>query len=251
MGLREAIVVPLPRTDEGTVAPAAREMLAPYLSKADAVAIGPGLGRHDETDAFVREFVRTSTRPIVVDADGLTAFAGHAAVFARAQAPVVITPHDGELARLTGEQIPTAALERIAYSAQTARDLGVTLVHKGAPTLIAGRTGEVWINASGNSALAKGGTGDVLTGLVAGFLAQGFARMHRSARAGAGAGAGASPDAAAESTQAQDAACVACFLHGRAGEIVAGTRGLRGVIAGDLLGALGPAMVALETAAGS
>ena len=245
MGLREAIVVPLPRTDEGTIAPAAREILAPYINKADAVAIGPGLGRHDETDMFVREFVRASTRPMVVDADGLTAFAGHAAEFARAKAPVVITPHDGELARLTGEAIPTAALERIAYSSKTARDLGVTLVHKGAPTLVAGRTGEIWINASGNSALAKGGTGDVLTGLIAGFLAQGFARMRRSTQPAAG------EPATAESAQALDAACVACFLHGRAGEIVAGTRGLRGVVAGDLLGALGPAMVALETTAGS
>jgi NAD(P)H-hydrate epimerase len=245
MGLREAIVVPLPRTGDGTIAPAAAQTLASYVEKADAIAVGPGLGRNDETDAFVRDFLRTCPKAIVIDADGLTAFAGHAAEFARAKSPVVITPHDGELARLTGEEIPTAPVERLAYSARTARDLRVTLVHKGAPTLVAGQSGEVWINASGTSALAKGGTGDVLTGLVVSLVAQSAARSRREAGAAAG---GSAPE---RNAQALDAACVACFLHGRAGEIVAGTRGVRGVIAGDLLGALGPAMVALEAAAGA
>jgi NAD(P)H-hydrate epimerase len=94
------------------------------------------------------------------------------------------------------------------------------LVRKGAPTLIADPIGNVWINTSGSSALATGGTGDVLTGLIGSLLAQ-----------------GASP---------ADAACVGCFLHGRAGELAAGKEGVRGVIAGDLIPLLGPAMRALE-----
>jgi NAD(P)H-hydrate epimerase len=226
--LEEAILIPLPQTKAGTIAPNARAILAPHVEKASAVAIGPGLGRNDETDAFVRDFVVNCPKPIVVDADALTAFAGHADELAKAKAPVVITPHDGELSRLTGEKIPTAPLERIAYSAAAAQKLGVTLVHKGAPTLVVSPNGEVWINGSGSSALAKGGTGDVLTGFVVSFLAQALA-------AGGGAGT------------PLDAACTACYLHGRAGEIEASERGERGVLASDLFTSVGRAMVELES----
>jgi hydroxyethylthiazole kinase-like uncharacterized protein yjeF len=163
----------------------------------------------------------------VIDADGLNALAGHADLLAKAKAPVTITPHDGELARLIGDPVPTTPLERIAYGRALARRLGVTLVHKGAPTLIAGRDGDVWVNGSGSSALAKGGTGDVLTGLVVSFLAQ-------AAHVGA--------------AQPLDAACVACYLHGRAAELEAAERGDRGVIASDLFAAVGRAMVELEAA---
>jgi NAD(P)H-hydrate epimerase len=237
--LREAIVVPLPRTADGTIAPSAAAVLEPYVQKVDAVAVGPGIGRNEETDAFVRDFVRACPRPVVLDADGLTAFTSRAGDLALAASPLVITPHDGELSRLTGGAIPASGLERIAHAAAAARNLGVTLVHKGSPTLIAGVKGGVWINGSGTSALAKGGTGDVLTGLVVSLVAQWVARGRRAP--------GNVPDTHA---QVLDAACVACFLHGRAGEIVSRVRGERGVIAGDLLGALGPAMVLLETASG-
>lgn len=236
IALREAIVVPLPRTADGTIAPTATRVLAPHLEKANAVAIGPGLGRNEETDAFVREFVRTCAKPIVVDADAIAAFVGHADELKQAKSSVVITPHSGELARLTCEDVPTSAPARLAHASGIARRLGVTLVHKGAPTLIAVPEGRVWINATGSSALATGGTGDVLTGLIGSLLAQ------ASAAGAAKAGSAAQP---------VDAVCVACFLHGRAGEIAAQTRGVRGVIAGDLMESLGPALVALEAAAGA
>jgi len=229
-GLREAIVIPLPQTTDGTVARGALDVFAPHVEKATAIAIGPGLGRNDETDALVRELVVNSKRPVVADADALTAFAGRANELTRAKSPVVITPHDGELTRLTGERIPTPPVERIAFSRATAQRLGVTLVHKGAPTLIAGRGGEVWINGSGTSALAKAGTGDVLTGFVVSLLAQAVAAGREPTRS------------------VMDAACAACFLHGRAGEMVARERGERGVIASDLFDAVGRAMVELESA---
>ncbi|HET6349278.1 MAG TPA: NAD(P)H-hydrate dehydratase, partial [Candidatus Krumholzibacteria bacterium] len=228
-GLEEAIVTALPQTRDGTIAKNARDLLATAGGKATAVAIGPGLGRNDETDAFVRDFVVNCKTPIVVDADGLTAFAGHAAEFKKAKAAVVITPHDGELARLTGDSIPTTPLERMAYSAAAAKKLRVILVHKGAPALIAGPNGEVWVNGSGTSALSKGGTGDVLTGFIVSFLAQAAA----AGRPASGA--------------ALDAACVACYLHGRAGEIEALERGERGVLASDLFASVGRAMVELES----
>jgi NAD(P)H-hydrate epimerase len=227
--LEEAIVVPLPLTKDGTIAKSARDVLAPHVEKASAVAIGPGLGRNDETDAFVREFVLNCAKPIVVDADALTAFAGHGDEFKKAKAPVIITPHDGELARLTGTKIPSAPLERITTSRAVARNLGVTLVHKGAPTLVASAQGDVWVNGSGSSALAKGGTGDVLTGFIVSFLAQALAVGKPGADA------------------SLDAALVACWLHGRAGEIEARERGERGVLASDLFTSVGRAMVELES----
>ncbi len=227
--IREVIFIPLPQTKDGTIANGIHEELESHVVKANAVAIGPGLGRNEETDVFVRDFVRNCSRPMVIDADALNAFAGHADEFKKAKAAVIITPHDGELARLTGEKIPSDGLERIAHAAATAKKLGVTLVHKGAPTLVAGAHGEVWVNGSGSSALAKGGTGDVLTGFIASFLAQAMA-------------AGAPPAVAAV-----DAAAVACYLHGRSGEIEARERGERGVIASDLFMSLGKAMVELES----
>ena len=230
--LREAILVPVPATADGTIATEAMRALAPYLERADAVAIGPGMGRNAETDAFVRDYVRTCGKPVVLDADGITAFAGRAHELRNADSPVIITPHSGELARLTGEKISHAPLERMAQTVHIAERLGVTLLHKGAPALIAAATGGVWINASGTSALATGGTGDVLTGMIGSFLAQATALARRG-------GGG-------ETLQPVDAACVASLLHGRAGEIAARSRGERGVIASDLLDAMGPALVALE-----
>ncbi len=238
VSLREAITVSLPQTKAGTIAPgAAAAVLQPYLERADAIAIGPGLGRHDATDAFVREFVLSAGKPVVVDADGLTAFAGNSSDFKKTKTPIVITPHDGEMHRLTGEHPPMAALDRIKFARESAKKLGVTLLLKGAPALVASPTGDVWISGSGTNALATGGTGDVLTGLVASFLAQTVGALRRVAPG---------PSADLQPAQVADATCVACFLHGRSGELAARSRGVRGVIAGDLLAALGPAIVALE-----
>ncbi len=219
--LREAVTIALPQTPQGTIALAAAEELKPYVEKANAIAIGPGLGRNDETDTFVREFVANSSTPIVVDADAITAFAGRANELVWAN--TVLTPHDGELNRLVGDSNARDAIGRLGESASVAMKLRSVLVRKGAPTLIASADGKIHINSTGNSALATGGTGDVLTGLIGSLLAQ-----------------GASP---------VDAACVACFLHGRAGELAAAEKGVRGVIAGDLIPLLGKAMRALEARA--
>jgi NAD(P)H-hydrate epimerase len=224
IGLREAITFPLPETADGTIAEQAAAVIAPYLERADAVAIGPGLGRHEETDRFVRDFVAATARPIVVDADAITAFAGRADAIDSIPRNSVFTPHSGELKRLLGTDIPTGAPERIAATRQIAERLGCTLLHKGAPSLIADPEEGLWINTSGNSALASGGTGDVLTGMVGGLLAQGAGPM--------------------------DAACSASFVHGKSGEFAAEDHGTRGVIAGDLLLYLGAAVLELEAICG-
>lgn len=226
IGLREAITFPLPETSDGTVAQDAAPVIAPYLERADAVAIGPGMGRNEETDGFIREFVAAAAKPIVVDADAITAFAGDAGLIESlpTSSNLVITPHSGELKRLVGADIPENPPERIEATLALAERLGCTLLHKGAPTLIANAAEGLWINTSGNSALASGGTGDVLTGMVGGLLAQGAEPM--------------------------DAACSASFVHGRAGEFAAEDHGIRGVIAGDLLLYLGAAVLELEAICG-
>jgi NAD(P)H-hydrate epimerase len=220
----EAITFSLPATADGTVAKDSARALAPYLDRADAVAIGPGMGRNEETDRFIRELVSRCEKPIVVDADAITAFAGQSGMLSNLMAPAVFTPHTGELKRLVGTDIPDLPPERVEKTAELAESFGVTLVHKGAPTLIAAPGEGVLINTSGNSALACGGTGDVLTGLLGGLLAQGAAPA--------------------------DAACVACFLHGRAGELASRELGKRGVIASDLFLYLGGAMIELEAIVG-
>jgi NAD(P)H-hydrate epimerase len=221
-GLREAIVVPLPETAAGTIAPGAIQSLEPYVEKADALVVGPGLTTNPETVRFVRLLVERSATPMVLDADAVNAFGNDAAGLAAAKAPMVITPHTGELSHLIGREIPSDPIERIELTRATAKTCGLTLVHKGAPTLVASAGGEVWINHHGNSALATAGTGDVLAGLIGGIRAQRGTEL--------------------------DAACVACYLHGRSAEYAAERWGLRGVVAGDLLAFLGTPIRELESA---
>lgn len=225
VALKEVITIPLPSTADGTCARGAIEAMQPYLEKADAAAIGPGMGRAEETDALVRDFVARSKVPTVIDADGITAFAGKSSLLKGLETPIVITPHSGELKRLIDAETAGATpVERMDMTVEVATNLGLTLLHKGAPSLIAGPDEGVWINTTGTSALASGGTGDVLTGMVAGLVAQGAEPM--------------------------DAACAASWLHGRAGELAAERMGQRGVIAGDLLWSMGGALIELEDLVG-
>jgi NAD(P)H-hydrate epimerase len=223
LALREVITVPLPSTGDGTTAPEAADVVLPYLRKADAVAVGPGMGRQEETDELIREIVTRTDCPTVIDADGITAFAGRPELLHSLETPIVITPHSGELARLLEAEVPETPVERMNHTSEVAARLGVTLLHKGAPSVIAGPDNGVWVNTTGSSALATGGTGDVLTGMVASLIAQGAEPM--------------------------DAACVASWLHGRAGELAAEDMGTRGVIAGDLLWSMGEAVTELEALA--
>jgi NAD(P)H-hydrate epimerase len=224
--LREAIVVGLPETPSGSIAAGAIDVLAPYLERSHAVAVGPGLGRDAQTAETVEGLLSLTALPAVVDADALNAFAGRAndlaALASRTQ--LVITPHSGELGRMLGEDVPETALERIDLTRRIAGLLGVTLLHKGAPTLVGHPEEGVFVSTAGSSSLATGGTGDVLTGFVGGFLAQG--------------------------AESLDATLVATLLHGRAGDAAAEELGKRGVVAGDLLWSFGQVMLQLETIAG-
>lgn len=138
----------------------------------DVLAIGPGLGTSESTQQVVRDILQKVTVPVVIDADALTALAGHTEILTAMQAPKVLTPHPGEMARLIGKEISEINSDRINIAAEYAKEWNAIVVLKGAPTVIACPDGTIYVNSTGTSALATGGSGDVLTGIIAGLAGQ-------------------------------------------------------------------------------
>ena len=207
--LTEAMTVPLSGND-GILSESCWSDLQPLLAGRQALAIGPGLGQGDELGRLVRRLLVECNLPVVADADALNALAGHAeTLFEREGGATVLTPHPGEMARLTGLSIEEIEADRYRVAREFAGEFGVVLVLKGIRTLIAAPDGRVSINGCGNVGLASGGSGDVLTGLIGGLLAQGM--------------------------DAYDAAGLGCFLHGMAADRLAAVQGCAGLKAGDLL----------------
>jgi ADP-dependent NAD(P)H-hydrate dehydratase / NAD(P)H-hydrate epimerase len=187
---------------------------ARILERKNVVAIGPGLGQDPETVQFVRVMAEQTPLPMVVDADGLNALAGHPT---RYRWPRIFTPHPGEMSRLNGRTIAEIQADRIGMARSFAIEHDVYLVLKGNRSVIAAPDGRVWINPTGSPAMATGGTGDVLTGLIAGLVAQ-FPK------------------------QLDLAVLAAVYLHGRAGELGATKLGEKSLIATDLFEFLPEAM---------
>jgi ADP-dependent NAD(P)H-hydrate dehydratase / NAD(P)H-hydrate epimerase len=175
----ELMTEPLEDTDAGTIAFEAKSRFASLAKNKTVLAIGPGISRNPETSEFVRAIVSDSTAPIVLDADGLNAFEGRAKDLSRKvprdgakDATLVLTPHPGEMSRLTGLSTAAIQRDRIAVARNFAQELGVVLVLKGDRTIVAGPEGETWVNPTGNPGMATGGTGDILTGMISGMIAQ-------------------------------------------------------------------------------
>ncbi len=209
--LTEVMVEGCPETEDGLEA-GHMEYIAGQLGVYHSLAAGPGLGTSAGTVEAVCRLLPLVDCPVVVDADGLNALSGCTEVLAKTRKLAVVTPHIGEMARLTGlavDEIKKEGVVRIAR--RFAGQWGAVVVLKGAPTVVALPSGEVFINSSGNPGMATAGMGDVLTGVVAGFLAQGL-------------------DAGA-------AAVVAVYLCGLAGDIIA-ENGMIGMAAGDVAAAL-------------
>ncbi|MFZ3089623.1 MAG: NAD(P)H-hydrate dehydratase [Nitrospirota bacterium] len=207
--LTEIMTLPLPQTEEGTIAVSARTKIFNFLKKADAVAIGPGLSQNRETAQLVRELMREVKIPIVIDADGINALAGHADILKKARGQVIITPHPGEMARMVNSSAAEINRDRAAIARRFSEQYNVITVLKGAGTIIAEPSGDIYINSTGNPGMASGGTGDVLTGMIAGLIAQ--------------------------RSPSPDAAIAGVFLHGLAGDLAAKDRGEAGLIAGDVI----------------
>jgi hydroxyethylthiazole kinase-like uncharacterized protein yjeF len=203
---------------------AAPEDLDSLLKGMTVVGIGPGLGQEGKTPQFVREFVRRVELPIVIDADGLNAFAGKTELLKQAAQgrTIVLTPHPGEMARLLGMTVKEVEADRVGLARRIATEHGVTLVLKGWRTLVAHPDGRVAVNTTGNPSMAKGGSGDILTGIVAAMLAQ-------------------YKDNVAEAVEA------AVFLHGLAGDFACRAQDEHTVLATDTVGHLWEAFRARVT----
>ena len=148
------------------------------LSNYDAVVVGPGLGRWDDGSAWMEQLLsKPLRRPLVLDADGLYHVASHKALLARQNAPIIVTPHPGEMARLLKTTVQAIETNRLQVAKDLAREHQVYVLLKGYRSIIAAPDGEVWVNPTGNDALATGGSGDVLAGILASFLAQGAAPL--------------------------------------------------------------------------
>jgi NAD(P)H-hydrate epimerase len=205
--VREAVFVALPETPAGTAAGGVAR-LDEVLGQADALAVGPGMTTDERTAAWVRELVRSSEVPVVLDADGVNAFAGRADDLADRKAELVLTPHAGEFARLAGTSAREVEADRVRHVRELAARTSATVLLKGSRTLVGTADGAVRINPTGGSFLATGGTGDVLTGMIAGLLARGLAPP--------------------------DAASAAAYVHGLAGRLAAQERA-EGTTATDVL----------------
>lgn len=179
------------------------------------IAVGPGMGTHAETQTFIRSVVRNTERPVVLDADGLNAFDGHADRFAdRKGKSLVLTPHPGEMARLLGTSIAEVQKDRVKTAVDAARAWNAHVVLKGFHTIVADPNGQVFVNTTGNPGLAKGGSGDVLTGLLAGLIGQfGTADLVRVVALGV-------------------------YLHGLAADVLAEGSDESGMLAGEVAGAI-------------
>jgi hydroxyethylthiazole kinase-like uncharacterized protein yjeF len=187
------------------------------------LALGPGLGNEPDVVAFIREAALAAELPLVLDADGINAFAGSAGSLSARQAPTVLTPHPGELGRLLGISTQEVQADRLGAARRAAAETNAVVVLKGSRTLIAEPCGDVWVNPTGNPGMATGGSGDVLTGLVAGLIAQ----------------------RGAYGLEIRDAVLLAVYLHGLAGDLAVRKLGENALAAGDLVDFLPPAFAEL------
>lgn len=204
--LNEPVVFPLPEKD-GKLSQAALEDVLPRLMQMDAVVLGCGLGRSEETTAVIQAVLQQATCPVVLDADGINGLAGHMDVVRRRAWPTILTPHDGEFLRMGGQLGP----DRMASAAETARDLGCIVLLKGHRTCITdGIRG--YRNLTGNPGMAVGGSGDVLAGMIGGLLGQKLPPL--------------------------EAAACAAWLHGAAGDLCAQELGQYAMLPSDMLQAL-------------
>ena len=173
--LTEAVFMPLEENDQGTLnADEGSTIQFEIMERASAVLIGCGLGTNDDTKRLVSNIISSSTKPIVLDADGINSIVDNIDILRTAMVPVILTPHPGEMARLVGTTALKVQTDRCRTAQNFAMDYGVTVVLKGADTIIALPDGNVYVNLTGNNGMARGGSGDVLAGILASFLAQGM-----------------------------------------------------------------------------
>jgi len=220
----ELMTEPLPETEAGAISTGALGRIEELAKGKTVIAIGPGISRDPQTAELVRGLVARLQLPMVVDADGLNAFEGRAGELNGAGRTLVITPHPGEMARLAGCTIADVQKDRLGMARKFAREHELIVVLKGHRTLVVRPDGEAWVNTTGNPGMATGGTGDILTGMAAGMIAQ-------------------------HPTEAFVGVLAAVHLHGLAGDVMREKVGEHSLVATDLLQGLPEAFRRTQEAA--
>ena len=228
----EEMTLPLPDRGDGTLSSKASEKILEFLAdKADVLAIGPGISTSDDIKSLIATLVLNSTTPMVIDADAANSLKGKQQIFKKSKAPIILTPHIGEMARLlqrseVRSQKSETELrnkieqDRINTAISFSKETGTYLVLKGVPTIIAEPGGSAFINPTGNSGMASAGAGDVLTGIISAFLGQGLNPL--------------------------GASILGVFIHGLAGDIAASKKGEHSLIASDIIEAMPEAFSSLK-----
>jgi ADP-dependent NAD(P)H-hydrate dehydratase / NAD(P)H-hydrate epimerase len=210
--LVEVMVRPFFETKDLSLSLLAEKDILTFSEKCSAVCIGPGISQNRETQKLVLNLVSKLTKPMAIDADGLNALAGHVDILKAAKAPVVLTPHPGEMARITGRDKEEIQNNRKEVAMTFAAEYNTVLVLKGHETVVANPAGELYVNQTGNPGMASGGTGDCLTGIIASFIGQGIEPFMASS--------------------------LAVYYHGLAGDLAVKEKGVLSLIATDILNKL-------------
>jgi len=208
----EAMMLVLPETTQGTLSARAYRLIMEFMKRQSVLVVGPGLSLNRSTQSLVRKVVAKCDRPMVIDADGLNAFKGKANLLKRLRGPAILTPHDKEFVRLFGGKLTKNDTARRERARAAALKYGVTVLLKGHHTVVASLSKPTYVNKTGNPGMATGGSGDVLTGVIGGLLAQGV--------------------------PPHEAACIGSYLHGLSGDLSARKKSRISMVAGDILNTL-------------
>jgi len=206
--LTEVMTCPLPETRKGSLSLKAKKEILKRADGADVVVLGPGLSQNPETKRLVRQIVTRIKKVMVIDADALNAISDDVPVLKEVKVSYVVTPHPGEMSRLVKKSASYIKKNRITVAKKFSNNYNAVVVLKGAGTVVVGQ-GKTYVNKTGNPGMATAGSGDVLAGVIAGFLAQGL-KVFEAARLGV-------------------------YVHGLAGDLAAKEKGEAGLIAGDIL----------------
>ncbi len=218
--LTEVMTLPLAETEKQSLGEEAEETILKLMKNYSVLGIGPGISRELETQRLAKKIIEKSNIPLVIDADAIYALSEDLEILERTKAPLVITPHPGELAKLINKDIDYILDNQLDITREIAQKYGIVVVLKGARTIIANKEGEIYINVGDNSGMATGGSGDVLTGIICSLIAQGADNF--------------------------SAAITGVYIHSLAGYLARDIKGERGMIAGDILSQIPQAFLNLE-----
>ena len=218
--LTEVMTLPLAETEKQSLGEEAEKTILKLIDNYSVLGIGPGISRQAETKRLARKIIEKSSIPSVVDADAIYALSEELTILKKNKTPLVITPHYGEMAKLTNKDVGFILNNQLDITREVAQKYGIVVVLKGARTIIANKEGEAYINVGDNSGMAAGGSGDVLTGIICSLIAQG--------------------------ADCFSAAISGVYIHGLAGNLARDIKGKRGMIAGDILSQIPQAFLNLE-----